>query len=123
VIDQNEADKLAPDMEMTTREAAAYLSGPVGYTVSTKFMYGLKALHRGPVVEKRGRSLVYRRASLDAFLRENGPDPHAWMAGVWRDVADQYHAATEGQPQLRSDELLETLESRGKDDWDPDQAK
>jgi hypothetical protein len=25
------------DMEMTTNEAAAYLSGPVGYTVSAKF--------------------------------------------------------------------------------------
>ncbi|NMR32336.1 hypothetical protein [Crystallibacter degradans] len=44
-------DDPLPDMEMTTKEAAAYLSGPVGHTISTKFMYSLKAIGRGPVIE------------------------------------------------------------------------
>jgi hypothetical protein len=67
-MNQNEIDGLAPDMEMSTKEAAAYLSGPVGYALSTKAMYGLKSLGRGPVTEKRGRNLVYRKSALDAFL-------------------------------------------------------
>lgn len=41
-------------MEMTTQEAAAYLSGPVGYTISPRVMYGLKSFGLGPIVEKRG---------------------------------------------------------------------
>jgi hypothetical protein len=119
-MDRDEMDGLAPDMKMTTNEAAAYLSGPAGYTISTKIMYNLKSLNRGPVVEKRGRALVYRRSALDAFLRENGTDPLVWMAGVWRDIADQYVAATDNRPGLRSEQLLETLRSRDEDDWDPD---
>ncbi|MEW9871613.1 hypothetical protein [Arthrobacter sp. HS15c] len=122
-MNQNEIDGLAPDMEMSTKEAAAYLSGPVGYALSTKAMYGLKSLGRGPVTEKRGRNLVYRKSALDAFLVENGTNPLAWTAGVWRDVADQYEAATAGHPDLQSEELLETLRSRDKDDWDPDAAR
>jgi hypothetical protein len=122
-MNQDDADSLVPDMEMTTGEAAAYLSGPVGFTISPKLMYGLRSLHRGPVAEKRDRNLVYRRSALDAFLRENGTDPLAWTAGVWRDVADQYRAVTAGRPELRSEELLETLESRDRDDWDPDEAR
>ncbi|WP_354214478.1 hypothetical protein [Arthrobacter sp. UYCo732] len=108
---------------MSTKEAAAYLSGPVGFAINQKIMYNLKSLGRGPVVEKRGRSLVYRRSALDAFIRENGTDPMAWMAGVWRDIADQYAAATADRPDLQSEKLLETLRSRDKDDWDPDEAK
>jgi hypothetical protein len=81
-LSPDELDELAPDMEMTTKEAAAYLSGPVGYTISPKFMYGLKASARGPVVEKPGKNLVYRRSALDALLRENGTDPLFWMAGA-----------------------------------------
>lgn len=121
-MNQDDADSLVPDMEMTTKEAATYLSGPVGFTISPKFMYGLRSLHRGPVAEKRGRNLIYRRSALDAFLRENGTDPLVWMAGVWRDVADQYRAETAGRPELRSEELIETLESQ-EDDWDPDEAR
>ncbi len=30
-------DELTPDMEMTSKEAAAYLSGPVGYALSAEF--------------------------------------------------------------------------------------
>lgn len=71
----------AGDMEMTTNEAAAYLSGPVGFELSAKFLRGLRYVSRGPVVEKRGSRLVYRKSTLDAFLRENGSDPTAWYAG------------------------------------------
>lgn len=116
-------DDPAPEMEMSTKEAAAYLSGPVGHAINTKIMYNLKALGRGPVVEKRGRSLIYRRSALDAFLRENGTDPMVWTAGVWRDIADRYEAATAGRPDLQSESLVETLRSLDADDWDPDQAK
>src|SRR5687768_14681235 len=79
----------APDMEMASKVAAAYLSGPVGYTVSTKFLRRLRYVDKGPVVDKRGSRLVYRKSALDAFLNENGTDPQAWMAGMWRDMADQ----------------------------------
>ena len=75
-------------MEMTSKEAAACLSGTVGYTVSPKFLRGLRYVDKGPVVDKRGSRLVYRKSALDAPLSENGTDPHAWMAGMWRDVAD-----------------------------------
>lgn len=121
-MEQEEWDGLISDMELTTKEAAAYLSGPVGYFLSPKLLYGLRSLRRGPVAEKRGRNLVYRTSSLDAFLRENGTNPLDWMAGVWRNVADQYAAATADDPELQSEDLIETLKSREKDDWDPDQA-
>ena len=85
----------AGDMEMTTKEAAAYLSGPVGFEISVKFLYGLRSLSRGPVVEKRGRRLVYRKSTLDAFLRENSTDPTAWYAGMWREVANDLRAIAE----------------------------
>jgi hypothetical protein len=64
----------AVDMEMTTKEAAAYLSGPVGLPLSTKFMYCLRGVRRGPVAGKRGARLVYRKSALHALLRENGAD-------------------------------------------------
>jgi hypothetical protein len=74
-LERDEWDSLTSDMELTTKEAAAYLSGPVGHSLSPKLLYGLRSLDRGPVVEKRGRNLVYRRSALDAFLRENGTNP------------------------------------------------
>jgi hypothetical protein len=42
------------DMEMTSKEAAAYLSRPVGFEVSAKFLRNLRYVSRVPVVEKRG---------------------------------------------------------------------
>lgn len=121
----DELDDLNSDMEMTTKEAAAYLSGPVAFTVSVKLMYGLKSLSRGPVVEKRGRNLVYRRSALDAFLREYGNDPTIWIQGLYRDVADQLRAVSEARPDLQFGPLIETLNRRDEDDadWDPDLAK
>lgn len=116
-------DDLSPDMEMSTKEAAAYLSGPVGYTLSTKIMYGLKALDRGPIVEKRGRRLVYRRSALDAFLSENGTDPMVWMQGIFRNVADELRVISAARPDLHFEGLIETMDKRDRDDWDPDQAK
>jgi hypothetical protein len=116
-------DDPAPDMEMSTKEAAAYLSGPVGYSISTKFMYGMKRMGEGPVVEKRGRNLVYRRSALDAFLRENGTDPGVWIENGFRIVADQLRALTAADPSLGFGPLIETLDKRDKNDWDPDEAK
>jgi hypothetical protein len=34
--------------------AAAYLSGPAGYTLNAKFVRGLRYLDIGPLAEKRG---------------------------------------------------------------------
>lgn len=82
-------DELTPDMEMSSKEAAAYLSGPAGYTLNAKFVRGLRYLDIGPVIEKRGSRLVYRKSALDAFLRENGSDPEVWMQGGWEKIADQ----------------------------------
>lgn len=111
------------DMEMSPAEAAGYLSGLVGYGVSAEVLDSLRALGLGPVAEQEGRTLTYRRSALDAFLRENGTGPMAWMAGVWRNVADQYEAATAEHPELRSARLIEKWRSRDSDDWDPDKAK
>lgn len=119
---RNGLNDLTPDMEMSTKDAAAYLSGPVGYTISTKFMHGMKSLSRGPVVEKRGRNLVYRRSALDAFLRESGTEPMAWIDGVFRDVADQLRALSTADPDLQFGPLIEALDKRDPQDWDPDQA-
>ncbi|WP_427004916.1 hypothetical protein [Pseudarthrobacter sp. H2] len=117
-------DDIAPDMEMTSREAAAYLSGPVGYSISTKFLRGLKYVARGPAVEKRGARLVYRKSALDAFLREYGSDPNVWMEGIWRDVADQLRGIAAATGDDGFDQLIETLDKRDPpDDWDPDLAK
>lgn len=121
-MNSDEMDSLGFDMEMTAKEAAAYLSGPVGHPLSTKVMYGLKATGRGPVVEKRGRNLVYRRSALDAFLQENGTNPLVWIEGLYRDVADQLRSISADRPDLHFDPLIETLESRDKPDWDPDLA-
>ena len=115
-------DLSAADMEMTTKEAAAYLSGPVGFSLNTKIMYGLRSVRRGPVAEKRGARLVYRKSALDGFLRENGTDIVKWTEGMWRDVADEVRAISEDRPDLRFGSLIETLDKRDKRDWDPDQA-
>lgn len=114
----------AGDMEMTTHEAAAYLSGPVGFEVSAKFLRNLRYVSRGPVVEKRGSRLAYRKSTLDAFLRENSTDPTAWYAGMWREVADQLRAISAATGDDGFNPLIETLEKRDpRDDWDPDDAK
>jgi hypothetical protein len=112
----------SPDMEMSTMEAAAYLSGPVGFPLSTKLMYLLRSLRKGPVAEKHGARLVYRKSALDAFLRENGTDIRTWSDGIWRDVAGQLRAISEEHPDLHFGALVETLESKDQSDWDPDQA-
>lgn len=113
---------LAADMEMTSEEAAAYLSGPIGFPLTTKALRGLRYLRRGPVVEKRGSRLVYRKSALDAFLRENGTDPMAWMAGTWREVADRLRTLDEGSGAF--DPVIQNLERRDPPpDWDPEQAR
>jgi hypothetical protein len=50
---EQDKDDPAADMEMTSNEAAAYLSGPVGFTLTAKLVRGLRYLDKGPVVEKR----------------------------------------------------------------------
>jgi hypothetical protein len=122
-MDTNDMSDPGADMEMSTAEAAAYLSGLVDFSVSAEYLDSLRALGRGPVAENQGQSLSYRRSALDAFLREHGTDPTAWLAGVWRNVADQYEAATAEHPELRSAELIEKWRSRDSDGWDPDKAK
>lgn len=111
----------APDIELTAKEAAAYLTGPVGFTISTKVMYNLKALSKGPVVEKRGRNLVYRRSALDAFLVENGTNPHVWIAEAYRAVADQLRDISDSRPNMDFEGMIDVLENRDKEDWDPDE--
>lgn len=74
-------DDLTPDMEMSSKEAPVCLSGPAGYTLNAKFVRGLRYLDIGPVVEKRGSRLVYRKSALGAFLRENGSDTEVWIQG------------------------------------------
>ena len=115
-------EDLAADMEMTTKEAVAYLSGPVGLPLSTKFMYCLRGVRRGPVAEKRGARLVYRKSPLDAFLRENGTDIMKWTEGMWRDVADDLRAISAALPNMKFGPLIEALEKRDETDWDPDEA-
>lgn len=118
-------DTPAADTEMSATEAAAYLDGLVGYSVSAEVLGSLNALGRGPVAENRGQGLVYRRSALDAFLRENGPDPMAWMAGAFRNFADQFDAVAADHPEWQSEELVERvdkLRSQDRDDWDPDKA-
>lgn len=112
-------DDPAADMEMTTNEAAAYLSGPVGMTLSAKLVRSLRYLDRGPLVEKRGSRLVYRKSALDAFLAEYGTNPYLWTQGVWREIAEQLRAT--GDPGFNG--LIETMEERDPVDWDPEQAK
>lgn len=117
-------DDPTADMEMTSKEAAAYLSGPVGLQLSTKFVRDLKYISKGPIVEKRGSRLVYRKSALDAFLRENGTDPTAWFAGVWREVAGRLRDIAEATDDDGFDPLIGLLEKRDPSDkWDPDQAK
>lgn len=123
-MDANDMNDPAPDKTMSSTEAAAYLSGLVGYGVSAEVLESLNALGRGPVTEEEGQSLVYRRSALDAFLRENGADPMAWMAGAWRTVADQVEAVTADHPELRSETFLEQLRNLESDDgWDADKAR
>jgi hypothetical protein len=77
-------------------EAAAYLSGPVGFTLSAKLVPDLRYLDRGPVVEKRGSRLVYRKSALDAFLTEylrEGCQQLEWHAG------EDFGNIVEGHPQ------------------------
>jgi hypothetical protein len=94
-------DLAAADMEMTTKEAAAYLSGPVGFMLDARIMYGLRSVRRGPVAEKQGSRLVYRKSALDAFLREHGTDVTAWTEGMWREVAGDLRAISAARPDLQ----------------------
>ena len=102
------------DWEMTTKEAAADLSRPVGFTFDARIMYGLRSARRGPVAEKRGSRLVYRKSTLDAFLRENGSDITAWTEGMWRDVAGDLRANLRSAPRPPFGKLTETLEGRDR---------
>ena len=107
------------DMEMSSKEAAAYLSGPAGYTLTAKFVRGLRYLDIGPMVEKRGGRLVYRKSALDAFLSENGKDPEVWIQGGWKKVADQLRGIAEVTGDAGFDQMIETLDKRGpQDGWD-----
>lgn len=119
-------DKLgdpAPAMEMTTKEAAAYLSGPVGYALGPKTMYALKDMGFGPAVEKRGRRLVYRRSALDAFLIENGTDPQVWIESHWRRMAEKLRTFSSQNPEFDFAELADVVDEPPADGWDPDLAK
>lgn len=95
---------------MSSKEAAAYLSGPVGYTLSAEFLRSLRYVGRGPLVEKRGVRLVYRKATLNAFL----------LGGNWLRRFVRWSAAT-GVGGFEP--LIETLEKRDPEDWDPDHAR
>ena len=119
-----ESELDAGDMEMSSNEAAAYLSGPVGYTLSAKLVRGLRYLDAGPIVEKRGSRLVYRKSALDAFLNEHGTDPQVWIQPAWKKVSDQLRGIREATGDSGFDPLIETLDKRGpKDGWDADLAK
>lgn len=125
-MDTNDMENPAADTEMSATEAAAYLGRLVGYSVSAEVLDSLNALGRGPVAENRGQGLVYRRSALDAFLRENGTDPMTWVAGAFRNFADQYDAVAADHPELQSEDLVrrvDKLRSQDRDDWDPDKAK
>lgn len=116
-------DELAPDMEMSSKEAVAYLSGPVGYTLSAEFLRSLRYVGRGPLVEKRGARLVYRKATVDAFLLEHGTDPVAWYAAIWRELAEEIREVSAATGAGGFEPLIETLEKRDPEDWDPDHAR
>ena len=122
-MDANDEDDPTAEAEMSTSEAAAYLSGLVGYSVSAEVLDSLNALGRGPVAENQGQSLRYRRSAIDAFLREYGTDPTGWMAGVWRNTADQYEDATPEHPAQRSADLTEAWTTRASAGEAPDNAK
>lgn len=126
-MDANDMNDPAPDVTMSGTEAATYLSGVVGHDISAEWLGSLHALGRGPVTEEQDQNLVYRRPALDAFLRENGADPVQWLAGAWRNFADQFETVAAFHPELQSDELAERVErlrSRDEGDgWDPDQAR
>lgn len=123
-MDANDMNDPAPDITMSSTEAAAYLSGLVGYRVSAEVLESLNALGRGPVTEEQGQSSVYRRSALDAFFRENGADPMVWMAGAWRTIADQVEAVTTDHPELRSETFVDKLRNLESDDgWDADKAR
>jgi hypothetical protein len=78
---------------------------------------------RGPLVEKRGARLVYRKATLGAFLLEHGTDPAAWYAEIWRDLVEEIRVVSAATGVGGFDPLIERLEKRDPEDWDPDQAK
>lgn len=73
-----DAVERAEQGEMSTREAVAYMNEWTDFAINTEILYKLRSLQRGPIAEKRGRRLVYRRTALDAFLTENGTNPDQW---------------------------------------------
>lgn len=54
--------------EMTTDEAAQYLSERLGGPVSTEAIHALRSAGRGPMATKRGSRLYFRPDTLDAFV-------------------------------------------------------
>ena len=122
-MEPEKQDDLLADMEMSTREAAAYLTGATdGPRLSIEFMHRLKACSMGPAVEKRGSRLVYRKSALDAFVRENGRDPDVWIEHVFRDLSDHMRALGDIQPDMDFGDLPDALDPRDSNDWDPDKA-
>lgn len=107
--------------EMTTAEAAAYLSEHADYPVSTKYIYLLRSAGRGPIVEKRGSRLVFRREALDAFLAENGTDPERWIGPWAKQVVEQLRSVL-GYRDEQLESFVEALDPM-KDDLDPDDAR
>lgn len=105
--------------EMTTREAVAYLNEWLDYPINAKIMYSLRCDGRAPVAEKRDGRLVFRRASLDAFLAEYGTDPKLWTAGFSRHAIDDLHARGIYDPQIES--FIRAFDA-DPDGWHPDDA-
>lgn len=83
---------------MTTRQAAAYRTERTGHTIVPKVLHDLRQMQLGPVVEKRGRLLKFRRDGLEAFLIEYGTEPRMWFVGS-------------------SAESIRSLRERGIRDW------
>lgn len=101
--------------ELTTKEAAAYISERTTSPINEKVLYSLKALQRGPLEEKRGSRLVYRRDALDAFLSEFGSDPLRWLEGWSNEVIRQMRSHGHEDAQLES--FVRDLDP-GNDGWD-----
>lgn len=108
------------DMELNTKEAAAYLSGPTGMQISTKFLYALKHAGLGPSVSKPAGRLVYRRSALDAYLTEYGTNTEDWLAGSLDRIINQIRAVT-GQSDPALSGPFAEFEVAFREDWNPDE--
>ncbi len=117
-------DNPTADMEMSSKEAVAYLGGPAGHALSAKFRRELRYIGLGPVVRS---AVAAPFTASQRWMRSSASSVRTRRCGCMtsgRRLPTVCVAWLPPPGSLGYDQIIETLDKQGPPDvWDPDQAK